>query len=116
MLARFDPEQHERTGFITAGDKTYMFSCEVISTTDESQHADFHIIFLRDYLETVNQKLAEIPGAKLEIIEFQGMTERSSFTSSVFFRTTWARAPMWLRDGWCLASQSMPGSWWSIRF
>ncbi|KAF5078890.1 EAL domain protein [anaerobic digester metagenome] len=75
VLARFDPEQHERTGFITVGDKTYMFSCEVISTTDESQHADFHIIFLRDYLETVNQKLAEIPGAKLEIIEFQGMTE-----------------------------------------
>ncbi len=75
VVARFDPKAHEEAGFITVGDHTYMFASEEISTTDERQHTSYHIIFLRDYLEMANQKLAEIPGAKLEILEFQTMTE-----------------------------------------
>lgn len=75
VVARLDPDQHEGAGFITIGDKTYMFATEQISTTDERQHVSYHIIFLRDYLQMANEKLAEIPGAQLEILEFQTMAE-----------------------------------------
>ena len=67
-------QSDEISGFITSGDKTYMFASKRISTTDGSQSSNYHFVFVRDYLDYTNEKLSTIPGASLEIIEFSAMT------------------------------------------
>lgn len=75
IVSRFDLEHQNQQGFITVGEKTYMLASEQISTTAENQNAEYCFIFARDYLQTTNQKLAEIPGANLEILELQSMSD-----------------------------------------
>lgn len=74
LSSRFDPEQQSLAGFITVGEKTYMFASEQIATTAKTRMSDYYFIFLRDYLPTANQKLAGIPGASLEILDLPAMT------------------------------------------
>lgn len=62
-------------GFITVNDKTYMIASKKISTTDESLTSDYYFTFVRDYIDFTNNKLREIPGASLEILDFKTMTD-----------------------------------------
>ncbi|PKK87920.1 MAG: hypothetical protein CVV64_21045 [Candidatus Wallbacteria bacterium HGW-Wallbacteria-1] len=75
IVSRFKPELSSGEGFITVGEKTYMFATKQISTTAANQIAGYYFIFGRDYLQATNEKMAKIPGASLEILELQSMSE-----------------------------------------
>lgn len=75
IMTRLDPQKSSAEGFITVGENTYMFAIKQITTTAANQSTSYYFIFARDYLQATNQKLAEIPGAALEILELQTMTE-----------------------------------------
>lgn len=72
--SRFKPELSSGEGFISVGEKTYMFATKQISNTAANQIAGYYFIFGRDYLQATNEKLAKIPGASLEIMELQSLS------------------------------------------
>ncbi|WP_050740486.1 bifunctional diguanylate cyclase/phosphodiesterase [Acetobacterium bakii] len=60
-------------GFITVGDRTYMFASQKISSTDRSVSSQDHFILIRNYSDYLKNQLRDISGATLSIDEFSAM-------------------------------------------
>jgi diguanylate cyclase (GGDEF)-like protein/PAS domain S-box-containing protein len=66
----------ETSGFLTAGEKTYMFAARQIQTTDMSKSSDYYFIFMREYRDYMNEDLGSLPSLSLSLLDLPTMEDQ----------------------------------------